>query len=529
MNNALLQSAKPRYAGTVVELLLDAALAGPTDQALVCGGEQIGYAAYADAVLGLAGELRRLAGTDVDDDSGADESTGVIATALPSSVNACIAHFAVLASGLQLLPLNAGYTARELDQLLQDAQPRVLVADLALQSTLMPAVQRLGIRTLWIGEGDAAGWAGRGAAALQSGALPIRIGGEQMALLQYTGGTSGQPKGVNLRHAGLRANVVQREAALPTAVGSERILCAMPLFHSYGIAMGLYLAVANRGALVILPSYRREQVLDAMAAQRITIFPGSPTIYTGLMDHPAFAATDWSSLRSCYSGASALPVAVLERWERTVGIPIYEGYGQTEAGPVLSYNGPEAGRRVGSVGRALADTQIEIVDLETGTQVLGRNARGEIRARGPQIMAGYRGLPEQTAEALREGWLYTGDVGEIDDEGYLYIRDRKKDLVIVSGYNVYPREVEEALMEHPAVLEAAVIGRPDDYRGQVLHAHVVLRADGVGCTVEALQAHCAAGLAKYKRPERIVLVDSLPKTAANKIDKKAIVAAVGPP
>ncbi|MEO7009783.1 MAG: AMP-binding protein, partial [Caldimonas sp.] len=423
------------------------------------------------------------------------------------------------------VPLNPAYTVRELDFELRDSLPDVLLADVALQPVLAASLAELGIDTIWVGpnarrlaDTPDTEVSSAGVRALQP------VAPAALALLQYTGGTSGKPKGVNLTHRALRRNVAQREAVLATRVDAERILCAMPLFHSYGMAMGLYLAVGCRGALVILPSYRRDAVLDAIERHAITVFPGSPTIYVGLLDHPRFATTDWSSVRTCYSGAAALPVSVMQRWQAAVGVPIYEGYGQTEAGPVLSYNSPLAPIRIGSVGRALPDTEIEIVDLETGTRVLPAHAAGEIRARGPQLMLGYRERPDETAQALRHGWLYTGDVGELDDDGYLYIRDRKKDMVIVGGYNVYPREVEEVLQSHAAVLEAAVIGVPDGYRGEVLHAFVVLRANS-GCDAEALQAHCAANLVAYKRPTRLSLIERLPKTSVNKIDKKALRAA----
>ena len=494
------------YRGTVVELLLDAARRRPDGIALVCGDESLDYRGYAEAVLGLGAELRARS-----------QPGGRIATLLGNSLDACIAHFAALAAGRQLAPLNPAHTARELEFELRDALADVLLADVALQPVLAPSISELGTDVIWIGP-DArrlADTAGAGTQALQPVDPPT------LAILQYTGGTSGKPKGVNLTHQALRLNVAQREAVLSTRVDVERILCAMPLFHSYGMAMGLYLAARCRGTLVILPSYRREALLDAIERHAVTVFPGSPTIYVGLLDHPRFAATDWSSVHTCYSGAAALPVAVMRQWQAAVGVPIYEGYGQTEAGPILSYNSPLMPIKVGSVGRPLPDTEIEIVDLDTGTRVLPVNTAGEIRARGPQLMRGYRNRPEETAQALREGWLYTGDIGELDEDGYLYIRDRKKDMVIVGGYNVYPREVEEVLQSHPAVLEAAVIGEPDSYRGEALHAFVVLRAQS-RCRPEDLQAHCAENLVAYKRPARLSLVERLPKTSVNKTDKKAL-------
>jgi long-chain acyl-CoA synthetase len=298
----------------------------------------------------------------------------------------------------------------------------------------------------------------------------------------------------------------------------ERVLAVTPLFHSYAMTMGLYLSAYASGTLILLPRYRPELVLGAIAAERVTRFCGSPTLFAGLMAHADFTTTDFSSLASCYSGSAALPEETLRRFERATHCHICEGYGQTEAGPILTFNPEEGPRKPGSVGIAVPATTIEIVDVETGSEVLGPGRKGEIRARGPQLMTGYRNLPEETAAALRGGWLYTGDIGELDADGYLYIRDRKKDMAIVSGFNVYPREVEEALMRHADVIEAAVIGVPHAYRGEALTAFVVARR-GARLTAQALGAHLEALLAVYKRPAEIRLVDELPKTAIGKTDK----------
>ena len=342
-----------------------------------------------------------------------------------------------------------------------------------------------------------------------------------LSTLQYTGGTTGRAKGVNLGHAAVATNVGQRESLLPTRPGHERVLAITPLFHSYASAMGLYLAAFCRGTLVILPRYHPAAVLDAIGRERITLFSGSPTIFAGLMGFEGFAQADFSSLELCFSGSAALPEATLQRWEAATGTTICEGYGQTEAGPVLTYN-PRFGRRKpGSVGVVVDDTVVEIVDVETGRTVLPPGERGEIRARGPQLMEGYRNRPEETQAALRDGWLYTSDIGWLDDEGYLTVCDRKKDMVIVSGFNVYPREVEEALQHHHAVAEAAVVGMPDAYRGEQLRALVVLRP-GAQPDPGALIAHLQALLARYKVPQTIEIVAALPKTVIGKVDKQRI-------
>jgi long-chain acyl-CoA synthetase len=326
---------------------------------------------------------------------------------------------------------------------------------------------------------------------------------QDLALLQYTGGTTGKSKGVNLTHRAIATNVAQREALLPTKMDAERVLCAMPLFHSYGMAMGLFLAANCRGTLVIMERYRPDDLLRIVQEERITLFPGSPTIFTGLLGHADFPRTDWSTVHTCYSGSAALPEETLRRWEQAVGAPVYEGYGQTEAGPVLTFNAVGKTRKPGSVGIPVPDTDIRIVE-------------GEVVARGPQIMQGYRNRPQETAEALRDGWLHTGDMGELDADGYLYIRGRKKDMVIVGGYNVYPREVEEVLITHPAVAEAAVVGGPDAYRGECLHAYVALTK---AATTDDLLAYCGERLAKYKVPATLEVLEALPKTSVGKLDK----------
>jgi long-chain acyl-CoA synthetase len=243
-----------------------------------------------------------------------------------------------------------------------------------------------------------------------------------------------------------------------------------------------------------------------------------------MMAHPYFAEADFSALRVCYSGSAALPAATLAQWESRVRCKIYEGFGQTEAGPVLTFNAVGRETKPGAVGTPLPRTEIEIVDLESGRTVLSRGEAGEIRARGPQIMAGYRNAPEETAKALRDGWLYTGDIGAIEDDGTLTVRGRKKELVIVGGYNVYPREVEDVLLSFPGVSEAAVVGAPDSYRGESVRAFVIAVKDAA-LDQASLLAHCTLNLARYKVPASIELRSDLPKTAVGKIDKVALKAA----
>ena len=491
---------------TVVQMLAAAAQSAPDREALVYGDRRLDYAGYLAGVAGFARELQSL--------GAAGER---VATLVGNSIEACIAALAALAAGAQQVPLNPLYTAHELAAIFDDAQARVLVVDAALAPMAEPVARHAGVQhVIVVGEGA------RRLDAWRPGevALPPPPSPDALALLQYTGGTTGRPKGVELTHGAIAINVAQREALLPTQRG-DRILCMMPLSHAYAMSMGLFLSLHCAGTLVILPRYQPDEVLDSVARERVGVFLGSPTIFTGLLAHPRFGQTDWHTVHTCYSGSAALPAATLARWREAVGAPVYEGYGQTEAGPVLTFNAVGRPVKPGTVGVPVPLTEIEIVDAVAGEQVLPPGQCGEIRARGPQVMRGYRNRPEETAQALRGGWLYTGDIGEIDADGTLCIRDRKKDMVIVGGYNVYPREVEDVLFAHPDVADAAVVGRPDAYRGEALVAHVVLRP-GASADAQALLAHCRERLARYKLPADWRFTPALPKTAANKTDKNAL-------
>ena len=499
--------AMPHIFPTVLHMLAAAGDAAPERVALRCGEERLTYREYISCVAGFAEAL------------GGEVRGGRVALIMPNSIDAAVATFAILAAGAQAVPLNPAYTAHELRSILADAEPSAIVCDAALQDLIGSLAAELGIgRTIVVDAGSRlTRWAS------QRLSLPAFPEAHSLAILQYTGGTTGRSKGVNLTHRAVSTNVAQREALLPSGA-DENILIVTPTYHSYAIAMGLLLAPYCRGTLSILQRYRPEDALRTIEAHGITLFAGSPTLFVGLMAHEAFATTNFASLRLCFSGSSALPMETMRRWEAATGCTICEGYGQSEAGPVLTFNPRDGIRKQGSVGVPLPLTEVQIVDSETGTRPLGPNEPGEIRARGPQIMSGYRNRPEETAAALRDGWLYTGDIGAIDEDGYLFILDRKKDMAIVGGFNVYPREVEEALCAHPAVAEAAVIGVPDSYRGEVLIGYVVLRQPDASES-GALTSYLAERLTRYKIPRDIRICAALPKTTVGKIDKVALKAA----
>lgn len=501
--------AMPHVWPTVVHMLDDAARRAPDHIALVCGDEQLTYKEYAACVTWLAVRLQTA-------DLGAGERVVLL---MGNSIDIAIATFAVQAAGAQVVPLNPAYTFSELSQVLDNASARGIFYDESVAHVVAQVAHRFD--TLFqVGNGlhsqRLTAWKNQTHLA---GQLPLPEP-DMPSTLQYTGGTTGVPKGVSLTHRAVATNVSQREALLPTRPDIERVLAITPLFHVYAVSMGLYLSAYCRGTFVIVDRYRPDIVLEHIERHQITLMSGSPTIFMGLMGYEGFSRANLSSLHLCFSGSAALAADTLRRWEDATGCAVCEGFGQTEAGPVLTYNPYHGQRKIGSVGIPVPLTQIEIVDVHDGGRVLAVGETGEVRAKGPQIMSGYFGRPAETAEALRDGWLYTGDIGFLDAEGYLTICDRKKEMVIVSGFNVYPREIEEVLFRHPDVREAAVIGVPDAYRGEILVAYVV--AADTRPTTEDLMAYLAEHLVKYKWPARVVWVSELPKTSVGKVDKKRI-------
>lgn len=346
---------------------------------------------------------------------------------------------------------------------------------------------------------------------------------EDVAVLQYTGGTTGVPKGAMLTHYNIFANVVQTQmwGHESPRRGEDTYLLVIPYFHIYGFTVGMIAGTWRGAQQVLIPKYDVDALLTAIRDYRPSYFPAVPTIYISLLNHPKAKEYGINKVRTFNSGSAPLPVEVIEQFERMTGGTLNEGYGLSEASPVTHSTPSLARRKPGSIGLPLPDTDMRIVDLETGTREVPVGSEGELCIAGPQVMKGYWNRPDETAIALRtdgEGrtWLYTGDVARMDEDGYTYIVQRKKDMIIVSGFNVYPSEVEGVLYTHPAVIEAAVIGVPDAYRGEAVKACVVLKS-GATATSEELKQHCEGGLAEFKVPSEIEIRESLPKSAVGKI------------
>jgi len=504
----------PHVHESVIHMLVDAAARAPNAVALQCSSEAITYSEFAACVAVLARRLRK--------ERCENQRVGLVAA---NSVHMAIALLAAQAGRAQVVPINPAYTARELTALLEDADVALVLCDATEFERVESCTRQLTTRPICINLGqDALKLANLKSTTPNSIPVPLPDS-TTLASLQYTGGTTGKPKGVQITHGQISVNISQREAFLPTRPDQEVILCVMPLFHVFAIAMCLHLSIYCRGRLVILQKYHPADALAAIAAERVTILPAAPTVFIGLMGHSQFSQTAFDSLRVCFSGSAPLPAEVLRLWEEGTSTRILEGYGQTEAGPVLSYVSAQDESRPGSVGRPLPLTEIDIVSLDERKSVLPPGEHGEVRARGPQIMSGYRNRPEETAAALRDGWLFTGDIGFLDDEGYLHISGRKKDVAIVGGFNVYPREIEEVLHSHPDIEQAAALGVPDAYRGEVIAAWVVL-CNGSSVTAASLQAYCAERLASYKRPQIITITTKLPRTTVGKIDKSQLLESI---
>ncbi|KAB2940846.1 long-chain fatty acid--CoA ligase [Hyphomicrobium sp.] len=345
---------------------------------------------------------------------------------------------------------------------------------------------------------------------------------KDVAVLQYTGGTTGTPKGAMLTHANVYVNVQQVAAAAPDVQdGVERVFGVLPFFHVFALTVVMNLGIAHAAEIIIMPRFALGDALKLIDKTKPTIMPGVPTLFNAIMNHPKIDSFDLSSLKFCLSGGAALPIEVKQRFEAITGSKVVEGYGLSETSPVVTFNPLEGPVKIGSIGMPLVGTVISLRDLADPTKEVALGEKGEICVKGPQVMSGYYKRPQETAEQTVGEFLRTGDVARMDEHGYFYIEDRIKDLIISSGFNVYPRRIEEAIYEHPAVAEVTVIGIKDKKRGEAPKAFVRLKP-GVSVTVEEMFIHLEPRISKIEMPSAIEFRDELPKTMIGKLSKKEL-------
>jgi long-chain acyl-CoA synthetase len=450
----------------------------------------------------------------------------VLAMQLPNIPQFLIGYFGALKAGLTVLPLNPLLVAPELEYHLTDSAASLLIGFEGMHAEAAKACESTGIPLYLVSMGSAAPPDGaRSALELISTAPLDEPGGDvaargpdDTAVLVYTSGTTGKPKGAELTHFQLYMNCTVA-GGLFGARSDDVVLAVLPFFHVFGLSSVINVFVRYGGCLSILPRFQPGPVLDALEADRCTVIGGVPTMLHALAQLD-IAGRDLSALRVAVSGGASLPEDIMRTFEEKFGIEVLEGYGMTETASSCSFNRP-GDRKVLSIGKPLWGVRMRVADTAGRPLPPGREHVGEILIRGHNVMKGYLGRPSETAEALRDGWLHSGDLGYVDSDGFYFIVDRAKDLVIRGGYNVYPREIEEVLYAHPLVAEAAVIGKPDERLGEEVVAVVALRP-GMSATAEEIIAWCRGRLAAYKYPREIRFMAELPKGPSGKILKTAL-------
>lgn len=425
-------------------------------------------------------------------------------------------YYGILRAGGVVVPMNPLLKAREVAYYLEDSGANLIFAWQGVADEAAKGAEKASAEVV---EVDQTAFADFLATATSAPDVVDRHG-DDTAVILYTSGTTGQPKGAELTHANLRCNVDIVCADLLELTHEDVIFGGLPLFHSFGQTVTLNTAVASGACLSLLPRFDPGKALQVLAGHRATVFAGVPTMYGALLAHPDRSAYDVSALRLCVSGGAAMPVEVLRGFEQAFECKILEGYGLSETSPAASFNHPDRERKPGSVGTPIRGVQMRVLD-ERGQEVAQGDV-GEIVIRGHNIMKGYWQRPEETAAAIPDGWFRTGDMGRVDSDGYFSIVDRKKDMIIRGGYNVYPREIEEVLYEHAAVAEAAVIGVPHQYLGEDVAAAVALKP-GSSATPDELREFVKSQVALYKYPRQLWIVDALPKGPTGKILKREIV------
>ncbi|MQA76141.1 MAG: long-chain-fatty-acid--CoA ligase [Solirubrobacterales bacterium] len=477
----------------------------PDNVALKLDDAELTYAALDAAAARVAGLLR----------SRGVEAGDRVGIMLPNVPYFAACYYGALRLGAIVVPMNVLLKRREVGFYLSDSGAKLLFAWHGFAEAAGTGAEEAGTDLVLVEPGGFE----RLLAEAEPVADVVERADEETAVILYTSGTTGTPKGAELTHANLRRNV---ETFVPLArVDDEAmVLGALPLFHSFGQTCGLNTAVATGACLTLIPRFDPGKALEIIDRDRVTVFEGVPTMYAAMLNHPDHDSFDASCLEVCASGGSAMPLEVMRGFERAFDAKVLEGYGLSETSPVASFNRPDRERKPGSIGIPIEGVEMKVVD--DGGNEVPQGEPGEILIRGHNVMKGYWGRPEATAEAIDgDGWFASGDMATVDADGYYFIVDRKKDLIIRGGYNVYPREVEEVIYEHPAVREAAVVGVPDPELGEEIGAAVALK-EGAECSEDDVREHCKEQVAAYKYPRRVWFVDELPKGPTGKILKREI-------
>jgi long-chain acyl-CoA synthetase len=519
------------------DFLKRSAEAFPNKMALIFQGYPVSFAKLNDMVGRFAACLT---------DFGVKKGDSV-AILLPNVIPCVVAYYAVLRIGAITVMNNPLYSDRELEHQFNDSGSKVLITLDLLGNRMIDLRPKTRIKQIvYTSIGDYLPFPKnllfplvgkkKGLAAdvkpadhlykwktllAQSTPNPphVALDFEDVAMYQYTGGTTGVSKGVMLTHGNLSKQTQHVSAWFPTFGSDEIMLGALPFFHVFGLSTAMNLAIFKGWGNILIPKPQPPQLLEAIGKFKPTFAPLVPTMYIGMLEHPDIVKTDLTSIKGCFSGSAPLPIEVISEFEKKTGAVIVEGFGMTESCPVTHINPFKGKRKVGSVGIPISDTESRIVDLGDGVTDVPVGEIGELLVKGPQVMKGYWNRPDATAETLTDGWLHTGDIAKMDADGYFYIVDRKKDMIISGGFNVYPRDIEEVFFEHPKVMEATVIGIPHPKRGEAVKVFVVLK-EGQTATPEELLKYCEGKLAKYKWPTEIEFRKDLPKTNVGKVLKK---------
>lgn len=460
-----------------------------------------------------------------------------VALMMPNCPQYVYTYYACMKIGAVVVQVNPLYTPAEVEYIIKDSEAEVFVGADAVFSSFhavrdkVPVRHVIVSRLLWTEVEGNNIWFD----ILLDQQEPMEESAdidpkEDIAVFQYTGGTTGFPKAAMLTHYNLICNVIQIkewfsdwiESKFGSGVEQQYGIAILPFFHSYGMTCAMNVGLTLPSGQVLMPRFDLDAILELIKTYQPALLPAVPTVYIAIANHPDAGKYKIDAIEICNSGAAPMPVDAMARFEQRTGSKMLEGYGLSEASPVTHCNPLKGERKPGSIGMPYPDTDCRLVDIETGTKDVETGKEGELIIKGPQVMKGYWNRPQETAESLRDGWLYTGDIAKMDEDGYFYIVDRKKDLVITGGYNVYPREVDEVLFEHPKVAEAVTVGLPDDYYGEVIKAYVVLH-EGESATEEEIIEFCKQKLAKFKVPRMVEFRTALPTSAIGKILRRALV------